>query len=178
MTSMPHSDTSSRPRSRETGFPEPFCGSRNTTLPHPDADTSPNACISQDDISISRVESRQRRSFRAKNKRTISHGLITPEMEQMYSDMVAVTSDSEYSPTREELDRLPTIPGTPAVGHMARPPSKDGGVSLASTSTGDNRKSMEHDQHNFRSRLSSDNSSAKSRRKGFMQRLGISHHRS
>lgn len=100
-------------------------------------------------------------------------------MEQMYSDMVAVTSDSESSPTREDLERLPTIPGTPAVGHMARPPSKDGGISLASTSTGDNRKSMEHDQNNhFRSRLSSDNSSAKSRRKGFMQRLGISQHRS
>lgn len=152
---------------------------RNTTLPHPDADTSPNASISQDDISISRVESRQRRSFRAKHKRTISHGLITPEMEQMYSDMVAVTSDSESSPTREDLQRLPTIPGTPAVGHMARPPSKDGGISLASISTGDNRKSMEHDQNNnFRSRLSSDNSSDKSRKKGFMQRLGISHHRS
>ncbi|KAH8785598.1 hypothetical protein F5883DRAFT_515185 [Diaporthe sp. PMI_573] len=175
---MPHSDTSSRPRSRETGFPEPFCGSRNTTLPHPDADTSPNACISQDDISISRVESRQRRSFRAKHKRTISHGLITPEMEQMYS-MVAVTSDSESSPTREDLERLPTIPGTPAVGHMARPPSKDGGISITSASTGGNRKSMDHDQNNnFRSRSSSDNSSVKSRRKNFMQRLGISHHRS
>lgn len=152
---------------------------RNTTLPHPDADTSPNACISQDDISISRVESRQRRSFRAKYKRTISHGLITPEMEQMYSDTVAVTSDSDSSPTREGHNRLPTIPGTPAVGHMVRPPSKDGGVSLASTSTGDIRKSMEHDQNtNFRSRLSSDNSSTKSRKKGFMQRLGISQHRS
>ncbi|POS73002.1 hypothetical protein DHEL01_v208599 [Diaporthe helianthi] len=175
MTSMPHSDTSSRPRSRETGFPEPFCGSRNTTLPHPDADTSPNACISQDDVSISRVESRQRRSFRAKHKRTISHGLITPEMEQMYS-MVAVTSDSESASTREDLERLPTIPGTPAVGHMARPPSKDGGISIASTSTGDNRKSMDHDNNTFRSRLPSDSSSAKSPKRGFMQRLGISHH--
>lgn len=151
---------------------------RNTTLPHPDADTSPNACISQDDISISRVESRQRRSFRAKHKRTISHGLITAEMEQTYSDLVAVTSDSESSPTREDLERLPTIPGTPAMGHMARPPSKDGAISLESTSTGDNRKSMEHDQKNFRSRLSSDGSSTKSRKKGFMQRLGIPHHRS
>ncbi|KAL1864868.1 hypothetical protein Daus18300_007435 [Diaporthe australafricana] len=178
MTSMPHSDTSSRPPSRQTGFPEPFCGSRNTTLPHPDADTSPNASISQDDIAISRVESRQRRSFRAKNKRTISHGLITPEMEQMYSDLVAVTSDSESSPTREDLERLPTIPGTPAMGHLARPPSKDGAISLESTSTGDNRKSMEPDPKNFRSRLSSDVSSTKSRKKSFMQRLGIPHHRS
>lgn len=99
-------------------------------------------------------------------------------MEQMYS-IVAVTSDSESSATREDLERLPTIPGTPAVGHMARPPSKDGGISIASTSTGDNRKSMDHpDNNTFRSRLSSDNSSVKSRRKGFMQKLGISHHRS
>ncbi|KAH8797924.1 hypothetical protein F5884DRAFT_814101 [Xylogone sp. PMI_703] len=28
-----------------TGFEEPFCPERNTTLPHPDADTSEDACI-------------------------------------------------------------------------------------------------------------------------------------
>ncbi|KAF3760775.1 hypothetical protein M406DRAFT_29821, partial [Cryphonectria parasitica EP155] len=84
-------------RHRNTGFPESFCGNRNTSLPHPDADTSGNACITQEDISVSRVLSRQRRSFLNKNKRTISHGYITPEMEQMYSE-VAVVSDSEATP--------------------------------------------------------------------------------
>ena len=34
---------------RNTGFPEPLSRDRNTTLPHPDADQSPNACITQED---------------------------------------------------------------------------------------------------------------------------------
>lgn len=201
MSSLSCSDTSSRPRSRNTGFPEPFCGSkshslappsrgthtdkkaidRNTTLPHPDANTSPDACISQDDISVSRVHSRQRRSFLAKNKRATSHGIITPEMEQMYSEMVAVCNDSEPSPGRGDNDRLSTIPGPPAVGNVARPPSKDGGASFASDSTDDHDHGDSMDRHHRLAhlRLSSDGgSSVKScKRKNFMQKLGISHHR-
>ncbi|ROW00831.1 hypothetical protein VMCG_06511 [Cytospora schulzeri] len=185
MSSMSYSDTSSRPRSRNTGFPEPFCGNRNTTLPHPDANTSPDACISQDDISVTRVQSRQRRSFLAKNKRATSHGIITPEMEQMYSEMVAVYSDSEASPGREDHGRLPTIPGTPAMmggNMMARPPSKDGGASFASDSTNDDHDhatTADRRHHRFHMRLSSDGgASAKSgKRRNFMQKLGISHHR-
>lgn len=203
--SIASSSASSRPRTRDTGFPESFCGSkyrrllsyyvwlgfciltqsldRNTTLPHPDADTSPNACISQDDISISRVLSRQRRSFLAKHKRITSHGIITPDM-QMYSDNTAsaMTSDSEPSPGLASA-RLPTIPGTPAVGHMARPPSKDGGDSFASTSTGDHNDVAPKppaDRHHFRLRLSSDGDSTAEvkagRRRSFMERLGIHRH--
>ncbi|KAH8802919.1 hypothetical protein F5884DRAFT_861267 [Xylogone sp. PMI_703] len=35
---------------KNTGFEEPFCHERNTTLPHPDADTSENACIEGDNM--------------------------------------------------------------------------------------------------------------------------------
>lgn len=197
MSSMSYSDTSSQPRSRNTGFPEPFCGSkfhlctpsrcnstekvteRNTTLPHPDANISPDACISQDDISVTRVQSRQRRSFLAKNKRATSHGIITPEMEQMYSEMVAVYSDSEPSPGREEHGGLSTIPGTPAISSMARPPSKDGGASFASDSTDDHGNPADRHHHRPHLRQPSDGGmSAKSgKRRNFMQKLGISHHR-
>ncbi|KAI9048363.1 hypothetical protein LZ554_007199 [Drepanopeziza brunnea f. sp. 'monogermtubi'] len=37
-------------RRKGTGFPEPLSEDRNTTLPHPDADTSPNATIESTDV--------------------------------------------------------------------------------------------------------------------------------
>jgi hypothetical protein len=50
----------------------------NTTLPHPDADLSPDAVISQEDINFTGFMRRSRRPFnRHKTKRTISHGRIT-----------------------------------------------------------------------------------------------------
>lgn len=72
-------------RERDTGFPEPLDGVRNTTLPHPDADLSPNATISQDDISAERNIRRTRRSFLQKHRRTVSHGFISPHTEAIQS---------------------------------------------------------------------------------------------
>ncbi|OHE99150.1 hypothetical protein CORC01_05643 [Colletotrichum orchidophilum] len=84
MNNTPRSpSTKSQASLRDTGFPEPFNGERNTTLPHPDANLSPNAVISQEDLSGNR--SRTRRSFLQKHRRTISHGRITPQMEAIYS---------------------------------------------------------------------------------------------
>jgi hypothetical protein len=48
-------------RNRDTGFPEPLSNDRNTTLPHPDADTSPNATMEAPDLNL--VRTRSRRSF-------------------------------------------------------------------------------------------------------------------
>lgn len=151
---------------------------RNTTLPHPDANISPDACITQDDISVSRVHSRHRRSFLAKNKRATSHGIITPEMEQIYSGMTSGSSESEHSPNRDGAGRLPTIPDTPVVGHTPRPPSKDGGASFASNSSDGHGNSADQ-RHHFRTRLSSDGGSSvkSSKRRGMMERLGIHHQR-
>ncbi|OIW29018.1 hypothetical protein CONLIGDRAFT_715443 [Coniochaeta ligniaria NRRL 30616] len=97
----PPSPSKLRPRSRDTGFPSSFDGQRNTTLPHPDADLSPNASISADDIAIGRVLSRQRRSFLAKHRRTVSHGIITPEMERTHSGNLVLL--------REENEPLSTV---------------------------------------------------------------------
>ncbi|KAH7412396.1 hypothetical protein BKA64DRAFT_327914 [Cadophora sp. MPI-SDFR-AT-0126] len=46
---------------KDTGFPEPLSEDRNTTLPHPEADTSPNASIEAPDVDLSRTHTR--RSF-------------------------------------------------------------------------------------------------------------------
>ncbi|KAF5026156.1 hypothetical protein F66182_1720 [Fusarium sp. NRRL 66182] len=78
---------------RDTGFPEPLNKLRNTTLPHPDADLSPNACLSQEDIDPDRALVRNRRSFLRKKRRTLNHGRITPTSEALYSAFSLVQSD-------------------------------------------------------------------------------------
>ncbi|KIM93183.1 hypothetical protein OIDMADRAFT_184820 [Oidiodendron maius Zn] len=45
-------------RNGNTGFPEPLCRYRNTTLTHPDADTSSNATLEAHDVDLSRAVSR------------------------------------------------------------------------------------------------------------------------
>jgi hypothetical protein len=82
--STPPTPTSTRSRrfvNHDTGFPEPFNGMRNTTLPHPDADMSPNACISQDDLNVEMAMKRRRHSFLRKHRRTTSHGYVLPSTE-------------------------------------------------------------------------------------------------
>ncbi|KAM7186098.1 hypothetical protein V8F33_012010 [Rhypophila sp. PSN 637] len=68
----PTSTTSSARSSlskRDTGFPEGFCGNRNTSLPHPNANLSPDACITEDDIAITRALARHRMSFIAQKEK-------------------------------------------------------------------------------------------------------------
>lgn len=60
---------------------KPYSVGPNTTLPHPDADLSPNAMISYADVSMERMIKRHRLSFMKKHKRTVSHGLINPQSE-------------------------------------------------------------------------------------------------
>ncbi|KAI2625810.1 hypothetical protein GGR54DRAFT_515777 [Hypoxylon sp. NC1633] len=70
----------SRPTSRnyDTGFPDAFA-EYTTSMRHPEANISPGACISAEDVDPSRTLQRSRRSFLAKHKRAIlSHGVITP----------------------------------------------------------------------------------------------------
>jgi len=60
----PRSPTQMSIRDRDTGFPEPFCGTRNTSLPHPDAKIGPDACLTEDDINVTRALLRHRMSFK------------------------------------------------------------------------------------------------------------------
>ncbi|OLN85588.1 hypothetical protein CCHL11_05776 [Colletotrichum chlorophyti] len=131
MNNTPRSpSTKSQASLRDTGFPEPFNGDRNTTLPHPDANLSPDAVISQEDISSSRVMARTRRSFLQKHKRTISHGVITPQMTAISTEILTDTESTAI------LD-----PDAPFNASQASLPtgrhSKDGADSMFSHSGGD-----------------------------------------
>jgi len=131
MGDIPQSPTKMRPRSRDTGFPEPFCG---TGLPRPDADLSPNACISADDVPVGKVLHRSRRSFLAKHKRTISYGKVLPEAanQLMYSDSAVVLESEEESPSHEKHDPFGSS-SSPSHGR----PSKDSLDGRPSSSLGD-----------------------------------------
>ncbi|KAL2177934.1 uncharacterized protein P884DRAFT_258752 [Thermothelomyces heterothallicus CBS 202.75] len=65
MPPIPQSPTRMSLRHRDTGFPESFCGSRNTTLPHPEAVLGPDACITEDDVNPARALLRCRMSYMA-----------------------------------------------------------------------------------------------------------------
>ncbi|KAI4863877.1 hypothetical protein F4820DRAFT_358390 [Hypoxylon rubiginosum] len=81
------STSSSRRTSRnyDTGFPDAF-SEYTTTLRHPDANISPGACISAEDVDPSRTLQRTRRSILAKHRRMISHGTITQEPNQQQAN--------------------------------------------------------------------------------------------
>ncbi|KAF3014007.1 hypothetical protein G7054_g9793 [Neopestalotiopsis clavispora] len=76
-----HCSSDGRPLSRDydTGFPDL---PRTTTWRHPEANTSPDACISAEDIDPAKALHRHHSRFlHSKYKRTTSHGRITSEME-------------------------------------------------------------------------------------------------
>lgn len=121
---LPSPTSSGRPR-RDTGFPPSFDGVRNTTLPHPDADTSGNASIGADDIDRQGTVSGQRRSSRYRSKRTLSHGVITPEMERTYSELLL---SEAQSPDTEGLAIISS-----KRSQQSTRGSKDGNASIVSS---------------------------------------------
>ncbi|TLD30356.1 hypothetical protein PspLS_02613 [Pyricularia sp. CBS 133598] len=112
MGSIPQSPSVTKPigslRRRDTGFPEPFCGQRNTTLPHPDAIVSPDACITADDISVSKARTRRSLLHSQKYKHTLSHGRISPNDMYRANENVMVDSDGD-SPVPPPIARMPSI---------------------------------------------------------------------
>ncbi|KAF4124260.1 hypothetical protein GMORB2_5976 [Geosmithia morbida] len=78
MVSPPLTPTSVRSRRRlrdhDTGFPETLGGCLTTNLPHPDADLSPNACITCDTIGSEQADIRRQQSMLSKHRRTVSQG--------------------------------------------------------------------------------------------------------
>ncbi|KAI1502868.1 hypothetical protein F5X99DRAFT_146353 [Biscogniauxia marginata] len=84
MSTISTSTSSSRPTSRgyDTGFPDSFAAC-TTSLRHPDAIVDPGYSMSTEDIDPSKTFHRSRKSFLSKRKRrTVSHGLITHELNQ------------------------------------------------------------------------------------------------
>lgn len=75
-TNQTLASTKSRQPRRETGFPEPLDEDRNTTLPHPDADLSPGACISQDEAAMDRGLKHHKLSFLHKHRKNTGHSSV------------------------------------------------------------------------------------------------------
>ncbi|KAK6841807.1 hypothetical protein PG990_006200 [Apiospora arundinis] len=119
MSSASTISSSTRPMSRDhqydTGFPDSFAA-RTTSLRHPDANTSPGACISAEDIDPAKTLHRSRRTLLRKHRRTISHGVITAEAAAEYQNDSAVD-------VNESKDML-------VYDDTFRPASKDSSVSI------------------------------------------------
>ncbi|KHN94286.1 uncharacterized protein MAM_07815 [Metarhizium album ARSEF 1941] len=109
---------------RDTGFPEYFRNGPNTTLPHPEADLSPNAMLSYEDVSEERMIKRHWRSFLRKHKRTVSHGVINSQSEALNSSASLSTLDFDGN-TAKQLRSTSTT---------SIRLSKDGGESIRSGS--------------------------------------------
>lgn len=80
---------------RNTGFPEPFCHERNTTLAHPDADTSPNATIEASDFDLVRTHSR--RSLRHGRQRNANHHILRHPLNRSKNSVGATSIGSDLS---------------------------------------------------------------------------------
>lgn len=65
---------------------------RNTTLHHPDADISPNASISAEDVDASRTVRRSLRSRKRRHRHTISHGKISADSSESLHPTTTVST--------------------------------------------------------------------------------------
>lgn len=84
---------------KHTGFPEPLSPDRNTTLPHPDADTSPNATIEAPD-DLTRIHSRNSFLHRRHHSKN-SFGRIDP-MKGLYDNI-------KYADRIREVENMKTL---------------------------------------------------------------------
>ncbi|KAI1140474.1 hypothetical protein F5Y05DRAFT_411526 [Hypoxylon sp. FL0543] len=117
--------SSSRRSSRnyDTGFPDAFA-EYTTSLRHPEANVSPGACISAEDIDPSRTLQRTRKSLLGKHKRTISHGVISHDSGQRHSSNSTLALPSIDSAV--DMGNLKRVDTNGSIGHS----SKDGTESI------------------------------------------------
>ncbi|KUJ06482.1 uncharacterized protein LY89DRAFT_603246 [Mollisia scopiformis] len=80
---------------KHTGFPEPFSEDRNTTLPHPEADTSPNATIEAPDVDLTRTHSRSSFLHRKHHSHHLWNSHDTPEKMGLYDNITYADDDTE-----------------------------------------------------------------------------------
>ncbi|KAK4646473.1 hypothetical protein QC761_210800 [Podospora bellae-mahoneyi] len=129
MATPPRSPSQTSTRIRDTGFPDTFCGNRNTTLPHPDAKIGPDACITEDDVNVGRALIRHRMSFQVQTERPYGRSL------SRYDRKVSGSSDEGALAT---LGRMALGSIRPSAEQPAgiRPTSRDGHSVTTSDGTG------------------------------------------
>lgn len=126
------STDSARSTKKNTGFPEPFSEDRNTTLPHPDADTSPNATIEAPDLDLTRTHSRS--SFLHRNGRHHNgHHLFGrhDSLDKMYANITyaddeAGSKDHPEGPKTGDVDAEKMETNGVDGGVQSRPQSSQG----------------------------------------------------
>jgi hypothetical protein len=202
-------------RNPNTGFPEPLCPGRfslllnltsngertetnkrtkdrNTTLPHPDADTSLNATIEADDLVL--VKTRSRSGFhRHRNSKVNSSGKISPEDSGLYNNIQyadgsrekkSVKEIQEEVEGREDIVKAPLNvvvknisngrPATPTEDRELK--GRDSAVSGLTTPTGAAPNGLQISPSG--SRGSSGSSREREKKGGFFRRLHSHRHKS
>jgi len=121
---------------RFTGFPEPFCLDRNTTLTHPDADTSPNATIEAADVDLSRVRSRRKflRHYSHKSSFHKTTSSLITDPNNMY-DIKEYTNSLKELGGRKTVEKEAEQRESLAVSPLTQASPRDGTPSLSDGST-------------------------------------------
>lgn len=131
----PKSPTQRSLRERNTGFPDCFCGNRNTSLPHPEAKLGEEACITEDDVNVGRALVRHRMSFQVQRERSRGRA---PSLSLYDRTFNAIPEDGTFS-TLGRL-ALTSMRGT----ESTRPTAKDGDSVSSSDDSGPNSPAHSH----------------------------------
>lgn len=128
---------------RCTGFPEPLSPDRNTTLPHPDADTSLNATIeAPENMDLTRTHSR--RSFLHGRTRLRKHSIHSKNDSGVSLGERGVNNGmgevKEEQTKESEIAGEKKFPGEIGVEKGAEPLSRDVADEPAMTTTKDERE--------------------------------------
>ncbi|KAK3399029.1 hypothetical protein B0T20DRAFT_392055 [Sordaria brevicollis] len=130
----PCSSTSSSGR-RDTGFPEPFNGDRNTTLPHPEANLSPNATLGEEDISPERALVRARNSF-------LKEPNSSPNNAEGFMDGIK-SFERMARAVRGDVSKKPSDNGAAWGNTTATTPTKDSDSVMSTSSNGSGPRQLE-----------------------------------
>ncbi|PBP16876.1 hypothetical protein BUE80_DR012392 [Diplocarpon rosae] len=113
------------PLGKGTGFPEPLSADRNTTLPHPDADTSPNATIEAREGDF--IKAHSRRSFLALKHRSRNSSFTHIDL---VKSGLGLYDNIEYADDNKEEKGLKEFHPDLKGGDGPKPSSSQGSSSL------------------------------------------------
>ncbi|KAK3359139.1 hypothetical protein B0T25DRAFT_87744 [Lasiosphaeria hispida] len=158
MNNIPQSPTSQRSlRGRDTGFPESFCGHRNTSLPHPDANLAPDASLTEADITPNLAIARHRMSV------LVSRGprarALTDSALPMGTPNGGTSGTSNKSQQQQQRQQQQQLNGVSAGGggsdrsRSSSELSEDGGHSPTKDVHGDGYESRQNGEHGRRRSL-------------------------
>lgn len=165
---LPESDSRPDSAGRDTGFPEPLSPDRNTTLRHPDADTSPNACIEASDFDPSRIQQRHRPFLRERH--TSRHGKISVDTSYTNLPRASGTIDSGYG-SASAMEKEGPVAFLPGSRGLSESPSSSPNSSMA--------KGVRHSEDLVLEKIRGSSDSIERRKGGgFMGRLHSFRHRS